>query len=263
MTTNVSQKAVGTEEQYSLAKILGIWAIVALPMALLTRVVVPVLVPHVNLHPGILFFWMAILGMAWQFVVSMWIVYREEGDLRWVTIRRRCWLNTPRDPQTGEPRAKLFWWLVPGILLTAFIGYGIADYLDAPLAWLFPSLTTPLYSDFSQLATPEFVGAWWLVGIALVSSAFNYFLGEEFLFRGVLLPKMEGVFGKWDWVANAVLFGLYHTHWAPSILSIIVTTLPGNWLSRRFRSNWMQIVIHGLEAVPFFMGVLAVVLGLM
>jgi membrane protease YdiL (CAAX protease family) len=177
----------------------------------------------------------------------MWIVYREEGDVRWVTIRRRFWLNTPRDPQTGESRAKLFWWLVPGILVTAFLGYGIGDYLDAPLAWLFPSLSTPPNSDFSALATPEFVGAWWLVGIALVSFAFNYFLGEEFLFRGVLLPKMKGVFGKWDWVANAVLFGLYHIHWAPSILSIIVVTLPGNWLSRRFRSNWMEIVIHGWQ----------------
>ena len=118
MTANALQKTVEKEDQYSLAKILGIWAIVSLPMALLTRVVVPALAPHVSMHPGILFWWMMILGMAWQFVVSMWIVYREEGDLRWATIRRRFWLNTPRDPQTGEPRAKLFWWLVPGILLT-------------------------------------------------------------------------------------------------------------------------------------------------
>jgi len=54
MTANGSQKAMGTKEQYSLAKILGIWAIVALPMALLTRVVVPALAPHVRMHPGIL-----------------------------------------------------------------------------------------------------------------------------------------------------------------------------------------------------------------
>ena len=52
MTTNASQKAVGTEEQYSLVKILGIWAVVALPMPLLTYVVTPALIPHVNLHPG-------------------------------------------------------------------------------------------------------------------------------------------------------------------------------------------------------------------
>ena len=263
MTTGVSQQAVGVEEQYSLAKILGIWASASLPMLLLTRVVVPALAPHVNMHPGILFWWMTILGMAWQFAVSMWIVYREEGDVRWATIRRRFWLNTPRDPKTGEPRAKLFWWLVPGILLGAVIQIWLGSYLNAALAAVFPGLTTPLYSDMNDLATPAFVGAWWVVGIALVSSVFNYFLGEEFLFRGVLLPKMQGVFGKWDWVANAVLFGLYHLHWAPSILTIIASTLPGNWLSRRFRSNWIEIVIHGVEAIPLFMGILAVVLGLM
>src|SRR5215203_4416199 len=45
---------------------------------------------------------------------------------------------------------------------------------------------------------------------------FNYILGEELIFRGVLLPRMAGVFGRWDWVANSVLFGLYHVHkiWA-------------------------------------------------
>jgi hypothetical protein len=40
----------------------------------------------------------------------------------------------------------------------------------------------------------------------------NYLYGEEFLFRGLLLPRMHRVFGKWDWLANSVLFGLYHVH---------------------------------------------------
>ena len=31
---------------------------------------------------------------------------------------------------------------------------------------------------------------------------FNYILGEELLFRGVLLPRMNGGIGRWDWVAN-------------------------------------------------------------
>jgi len=251
-----------SNEQYSLGKILGIWAIVSLPLVLATRLIVPLIVPHINLHPGIVYWWIMILGMAWQFVVSMWIVYREEGDLRWATIRCRFWLNKPRDPKTGESKARLFWWLVPGSLLTAVIGFVLADYIDAPLAWLFPSLATPLYSDLSQLSTPEFLGAWWLMGIFLVSFAFNYFLGEEFLFRGVLLPKMKGVFGKWDWVANAVLFGLYHIHWAPSMLSIIVMGLPGIWLSRRFRSNWMYIIIHGVEGLMTFVAILGIILGM-
>ncbi|MBN1306015.1 MAG: hypothetical protein JXA13_16380 [Anaerolineales bacterium] len=33
----------------------------------------------------------------------------------------------------------------------------------------------------------------------------NTVLGEELLFRGLLLPRMQGVFGKWDWLANGLL----------------------------------------------------------
>ncbi len=259
MNNSISNQS---NDQYSLAKILGIWAIVALPMAAATRIIVPLIVPYTDMHPGIVFWWVIILGMAWQFVVSMWIVKREGGDLRWATIRRRFWLNKPRDPKTGEPNAKLFWWIVPGILVITFISMVLVDYINAPIAWLFPSWTTPPHSDMAGLATPEFVGAWWLMGIVLISAVFNYILGEEFLFRGVLLPKMEGVFGKWDWVANAVLFGLYHIHWAPSILVIIVTSLPGIWLARRFRSIWMEIAIHGFEGIFMFLGVLGAILGL-
>ena len=35
-------------EQYSLAKILGIWAAAALPMDLLTRVIGPTIIPHTS-----------------------------------------------------------------------------------------------------------------------------------------------------------------------------------------------------------------------
>ena len=41
---------------------------------------------------------------------------------------------------------------------------------------------------------------------------FNTVLGEELLFRGYLLPRMNGVFGRRDWLANGVLFAAYHLH---------------------------------------------------
>ena len=37
-------------------------------------------------------------------------------------------------------------------------------------------------------------------------TVFNTVLGEELLFRGLLLPRMNGVFGRRDWLANGVLF---------------------------------------------------------
>ena len=149
------------------------------------------------------------------------------------------------------------------MIFSFLINMVLVEYLDAPMAWLFPGLKMPAYADMNQLASPEFVGQWWILGIALVSFLFNYLLGEEFLFRGVLLPKMQGVFGKYDWIANAVLFGFYHMHLAWNLPSIIVSNLTYSWPARRFRSNWMAILVHGVESIPTLVIILAVILGLM
>jgi len=56
----------------------------------------------------------------------------------------------------------------------------------------------------------QFAGAWAVLGLFAFNALFNSILGEELLFRGVLLPRMKAVFGRWDWLANGVLFGVYH-----------------------------------------------------
>jgi hypothetical protein len=59
MTTNASQRAAGRDEQYTLAKILGLWVAVSAPMGLLAWVVFPVLKDSIGMHPGIF------LQLAW------------------------------------------------------------------------------------------------------------------------------------------------------------------------------------------------------
>jgi uncharacterized protein len=114
-------------EQYSLAKILGIWALAAAPMGILSWIVFPLLAPDFESDPltfGVTLLVVLALGLVWLFVLSMIIVRREEGDLRWATIKRRLRLNTPREPATGVPRARLFLWVVPFIVGVAVIELG-------------------------------------------------------------------------------------------------------------------------------------------
>ena len=248
------------ENQYSLIKILAIWSIVALPMALLAWVVTPRLIPYFNLHPGIVYWLMMIVGLVWQFVVSLAIVRREMGNLKWSTIQRRMWYNKPHDPKTGESRKKLFLWVLPFILLS-----GALQLIHLPnvMSSIFPFIDNLPQYDLGDLVTPEYKGAWWLVGIYLIHMPFNYLLGEEFLFRGILLPKMSGVFGKWDWYANGVLFGLYHLH-KPQIIfwSALLMGFIFSYPSKRFRCNWMAVIIHGAEGVFILFLILGIVLGL-
>ena len=57
-------------------------------------------------------------------------------------------------------------------------------------------------------------------------------------------------------------FGLYQLHKLWGIPSNIVGSLALTWPSSRFRSNWMAIIVHGMEVIPG-LGIALVILGLL
>jgi membrane protease YdiL (CAAX protease family) len=264
---NVKVLSTSKNDQYTVWQILGIWASVSLPMALLAWVVYPALsqgLPAVD--RGLLWMKLSLLGLIWQFVFSMLILHWEEGNIRLATISRRFWLNNPVSPRTGQKDNRLWWLLIPLMLLVVILELGLAPFLDGIWTNLFPFLSEPQSRSLDALFVPEmralWIGAWNFFALFVISSLFSNFLSEEFLFRGVLLPKMHGSFGRWDWVANGFLFGVYHLH--------MPWTIPGNivfgWLmaftSKRYRSNWFPIVLHNGQAFYFGFLILGLVLGL-
>ena len=60
-----------SSNQYSLTKILAIWASVTAPMALLAFVVAPAIMSRTSLYPGLVHWMLIVVGMMWQFVVSL------------------------------------------------------------------------------------------------------------------------------------------------------------------------------------------------
>jgi membrane protease YdiL (CAAX protease family) len=260
---SISQKMVAEDEQYSLSKIVGIWALATAPMVLLAFVVTPAVIKWFNIPPSVpsfLVFWpFMIIGLMWQFVLSLLIVRREYGNVKWQTIRKRMCYNKPLDPRTGKYSRWLFLWVIP------FIALSYASQL-VPLpdvvGTIFPFVDKlPKYS-LSQLMIPEYKGVWWLLVLTLITIPFNYFLGEEFLFRGILLPKMRGVFGRWDWFFNGVFFGMYHLHKPLGIPhQILFSGLILSYPAKRFRSNWMAVIIHGTEAFIAVAIIIGIILG--
>jgi uncharacterized protein len=74
---------------------------------------------------------------------------------------------------------------------------------------------------------------------------------------------MEGVFGKWSWVANGLLFGCYHVHQPWGIVeSVIGGVFFLAYPSWRFRSTWLGVIVHSAQSVFFAFLVLGIVLGL-
>ena len=70
---------LASSKQYSLSKILAIWASVTAPMAVLAFVVAPTIITRTSLYPGLVHWMLIVVGMMWQFVVSLAILRHELG----------------------------------------------------------------------------------------------------------------------------------------------------------------------------------------
>jgi uncharacterized protein len=252
--------------QYTLWQILGIWLAGGAPMWILGWLVYPALSQNLaTADAGMLRYKLLTVGLVWQFVLSMVIVYREEGNIRFGTIRRRFWLNNPISPKTGRQDNRLWWLLIPFTLVIVALEMGGSPALDGLWTKLFPFLAEPLGYSPAILFSPDlrahWVGAWGFLALFVLNAVFNTFLGEEFLYRGVLLPKMEGVFGRWDWVANGVIFGMYHLHQPWGIPGNIVTGLVFAFTGKQYRSNWFPIILHSGQSIYFIFLILGLILG--
>jgi CAAX protease family protein len=206
--------------------------------------------------------------LIWQFVLCMIIVRQEAGNLRWTTIKRRLRLTAPQDLTTGERRGRLWLWVIPFIFGIVVWEIVLGPYATRFWTALLPFVAEPpshsLNAVFgSREVLGRLVGAWWFFGLFVVNAIFNTVVREELLFRGVLLPRMKGVFGRWSWLANGVLFGFYHIHQPSSMLANAISgALLVAFPSWRFRSTWLGIVVHSVQSVWFAFLILGVVLGL-
>jgi membrane protease YdiL (CAAX protease family) len=202
--------------QYSLAQILGVWAAAAVPMGLLAWVVAPWLRDRIGgdepLAKALLICLTA--GLIWQFVLVVILIRRELGGLEWSRVKDALWLRSPRDPKSGRVGGRVWWWALLFVVL-----FGIWQ--------LVPTIPGPSVRDFGDFVSSDrgeefFRGAWGWFAVEVVLVVFNTVLGEELLFRGLLLPRMQRVFGRGDWVANGAPFAVYHLHQPWSIPSTLV-----------------------------------------
>ena len=89
--------------QYSLAQVLAVRA-AAVPMAVLAWVVAPLLGGLLAVEAAFIKALLLCLtvGLVWQFVLTMILVRREQGALRFSRVRAALWLLPPLDPGSGR-----------------------------------------------------------------------------------------------------------------------------------------------------------------
>jgi membrane protease YdiL (CAAX protease family) len=240
--------------QYSRAQILALWAAAAGPMAVLAWIVAPWLSHNLGGREPLGEALLIVLnvGLVWILVLTLIVIRREQGSLKWSRVRDALWLHAPQDPKTRRVGGKVWWWVAPFVVLSMVFA-------------LIPTASGPLPRDFPNFITTDraehfYSGAWgWFaltVLVALLSP-----LVEELFFRGLLLPRMRVAFGRGDWLANGAIFAVYHLHQPWSMPgSLLDGTFAQAYPAKRFRSIWISIVTHTVPSFLMIGVVLALVL---
>lgn len=241
--------------QYSRWQVLMVWAAAALPMALIAWVVAPFFAAREGGELA-LAKWLIgglTLGLVWQAVLVMTLVLMERGNLRWATLKDALWLHAPTDPRIGKKGGWLWW-----VCLPLIVGLCLAGALPEPTHDESRNFAAFLGSAAGQAF---FAGNWFWYGVVVILLVFNTVLGEELLFRGLLLPRMNRVFGRADWLVNGVLFALYHLHTPWVIPAAFLDAL---WLagpSKYYRSAWIGIAVHSSQSLVILVLLLPLVLA--
>jgi membrane protease YdiL (CAAX protease family) len=234
--------------------VLAVWAAAAVPMAVVAWVLAPLAARSMSGSNALIQALLVglMIGLVWQFVLVLALTAREQHSVRWAILKQALWLQAPRSPRTGRAGGRVWWILLP--LLVAFAAESMLPTLPVPAA---RDLALFLGSGSGETF---FHGAWGWFGVVLLAQIFNTVLGEELLFRGYLLPRMSGAFGRGDWVVNGLLFAAYHLHvpWVipGTLLDMFILAYP----TRRYRSAWIGIIVHSGQSVFFCVIILGLVL---
>lgn len=152
------------------------------------------------------------------------------------------------NPYTNELPAKKLFGYVAGLILFAFLVYGLTQPLNVILTekllfWLPDWYKVQDFTGYSKniiLIT--------LIANLILNGLIAPFL-EEIYFRGYLLPRMES-WGNFAPLVNTVLFSLYH-FWQPQIyLTLVIALFPMTYLVWKTNSLKLGIYTHcGLNIV--------------
>lgn len=236
-----------TVPQYGIGKTILMFAWPAVWFTFLIYVLGRLFIPEGGTTPTWFLMTVIVLGTGAELVAGLVLLHREGYKLAISPLRERIRWQWPKGWKA---------WVLAGIVfilgLSLSMAMGPVNRTLAsipgfvPPEW-WPAASNPtiqvssaadVFPDISLGGNFLFVFLYFIIGLV-----FNVF-GEEIYYRGYLLPRMRAVFGKWDWVANGVLFTLKHVYQRWLFPGILVGGLSFAFAAGPLRSLPLAMVFH-------------------
>jgi membrane protease YdiL (CAAX protease family) len=216
-----------------------------IPATILMYVLTKYLIPFLSETTGqeTILFWFIVggLGIFTPLIVTGIIILKFEG----FTISKQTWTERLRFRKiTGRDLL----WCFGGLIAVGVLSGLIMKGLEIAIGQFDHS---PAFMSFEPLSK----GRYWLLLVWFPYWILNIF-GEEFLWRGVMLPRQEIAFGKYAWLIHGFGWGLFHIAFGWQLLiTLIPLIFIQSYVVQKTGNSWIGVIMHGGLNGPSFIAI--------
>jgi len=188
-------------------------------------------------------FWFIVagLGIFLPLIITGLLILKSEG----YTISRKTWIERLRFRKITK---RDIVWTLAGLIVVGLLSGLIMKGLEL-LSGKFDH--SPAFMSFEPLTK----GRYWFLIVWLPYWILNI-LGEEFLWRGVMLPRQEIAFGKYTWLVHGFGWSLFHIAFGWQLLiTLIPLIFIQSYIVQRRKNSWIGVIMHGGLNGPSFIAI--------
>ena len=192
-------------------------------------------------------------------LITALILYRKEGnDWNWHNFTKRTRLK--------KISGKDWLWTIGLFLfgLTAYAGLSTVGSWLAKISFFAPPDFFPPELNPNKTMIPGYMmdyklsGEYW-VAIAYFFGWISNILGEELLWRGMLLPRQILRYGSKAWVYHGMVWTLWHFFWKWNLVNIFPFAMALSYVTYKRQNTSIPIVSHGLmNMIPLILIIIEV-----
>ena len=213
----------------------------SLLLILETKFLIPYLSRVTGWETVIFWFIVAGLGIFLPLLLIAYLLLNAEDKIK----GRNIWKDRLR---FGKLQLKDILIIVVSILVIGALSALIMTIIEKIAG---PSGNQPAFMEFKPLTADRY----WILLIWLPYWILNI-MGEEILWRGVLLPRQEVYFGKKTWMVNGFLWGVFHIAFGWKLMLTllpILFVLP--FAVQKTKNSWAGVIIHAAVNGPSFIAI--------
>ena len=173
------------------------------------------------------------------FLLTFLLLKKDGFTLDWSTIKDRLMLK--------RINIQDIMWIIIGMIICTLISVLLIGFWK-----LFsPSFDINELKEMSPIKVNPLVGKERFALIFLPIFYFFNYVGEEFMWRGYILPRQILAFGKYSWPLNMILHVVFHMAFSlKALLFFIPFMLFLPYIVYKRKNTYLSIIIHFLLGAP-------------